>query len=79
MKEDKVDLLDVLDSAADEMNCQCGHPMCSKQKERARILKARAALAELLDRAEYLCRTGNGMIAFRSALAACTPAKEGRM
>ncbi|QQQ03674.1 hypothetical protein [Lysobacter enzymogenes] len=28
-----------------------------------------AALAALFDRAEYLCRTGQGMIAFRAALA----------
>ncbi|MGN6282130.1 hypothetical protein [Frateuria sp.] len=82
----KVDVIAVLDSAAAEVNCQCGHPRCSKQRERAEILKARAAEAELIEALRMGREIGDecsrGYLAqfyakADAALAACTPAKEG--
>ncbi|MUV13543.1 hypothetical protein [Noviluteimonas gilva] len=32
------------------------------------VANARAAVAELIERVDYLCRTGEGMIALRAAL-----------
>lgn len=76
--ETKVDVLAVIDAAASDNDCICGHHACSKQRFRKELLKARAAVAELieagpamlrfLDQHQYLDRNGD-VRRFRAALA----------
>ncbi len=49
MSAQPVDVLGVLDCAATDNDCPCGHARCSKQAERARAIKARAAVAEMIE------------------------------
>lgn len=45
----EIKLPELLSEAADEFGCQCGHPRCSKQELRSRLLAAKEAVE--LDRA----------------------------
>lgn len=63
----QVDVLAVMDGAAEVMG-RDGYSAIPND-----LIEARAAVAEFIKRAEYLCRTGEGMIAFRAALARIAP------
>lgn len=65
-KESEVDVLAVMEDAARRTYVNAETQEDNDASDA--LLKARAAVAEVFERAEYLCRTGEGMIAFRTAL-----------
>ena len=60
----KIDVLAVMDAEIAALHSEGGAGVAVHA-----LTEARAAMAALIERADYLCRTGEGMIAFRAALA----------
>ena len=70
MSDEKIDVLVAMDRLLGNTRTMAGLSGDPHVREALREgEKARAAVEELIERADYLCRTGEGMIAFRGALA----------
>lgn len=58
MNVEKLDVLAILRAAASDLDCRCGHPNCSKQRERSAMLAARDVISELINAARAVSGPG---------------------
>lgn len=70
MCDERIDVLEVLTASAKRLRAGVEGPRNAELLDRSREL-----LGELFERADYLCRTGEGMLAFKAALACVRSSK----